>query len=386
MTKCPRCFNPLSPDVFAWTEARPAKVEPDPVASAYLGHEVRGGEVRTATRPPDVGDSWTPIPAGFTEPVVILCPICHYELPDLWYYGSATCITLAGARYTGKTVFIAVLIKQLQQFAERLGREVVPANATTQERYSEEYERPLFDERGLLQPTPSAALHGSYQHEPLIFHLGRWGERARYLVIRDVAGEDMERGELGGRAWEFFALADAVFFLFDPIRVDEIAHQLRDLVPDSRLVGGDPREVLRRVLGLIGAGEPKLAVVLSKFDALQALSRVQASTWGRIMAHPGAAFNRDPGLVNRRYDEDDGRLLHAEVHSLLTRLEAGPLLTGMQNQVTGRHYDHRFFAVSALGETPEGDKLHRSGITPFRVLDPLRWVLADADVLQEPAW
>ena len=35
----------------------------------------------------------------------------------------------------------------------------------------------------------------------------------------------------------------------------------------------------------------------------------------------------------------------------------------------------RYFGVSALGESPEGDLIHAGGIAPFRVLDPFKWAL-----------
>ncbi|MFT4125851.1 MAG: hypothetical protein QM662_06435 [Gordonia sp. (in: high G+C Gram-positive bacteria)] len=377
-SKCPRCFNPIPYDTVAWT-SRSGSPARNATATAYAGIETRTPEVHTATRPADTPADW--VPTGFdaaTDQEV--CPTCHYPLPPYWRWGDVTCVAMAGARYTGKTVFIAVLIKQLEQYVERFGREVIPADAETRGRYRRIYEEPLFVERGLAQATPSAA---SEAHNPLIFDVGVWGNVKRYLVIRDVAGEDLEAAETGGRSWDFFAKADAVLFLFDPLRVEDVANQLRDLIPDTTRVGGDPREVLRLVMRLIADGNPRLAVILSKFDALQALSHVEHSAWGQVMGHPGAAFNRDPGLVNRRYDECDGLLLDAEVRSLLQRLRAGPLLLSLTNPVTGRQYRSRFFAVSALGESPEGERLHRNGISPFRCMDPIRWVLADRNILQE---
>ncbi|GAB08667.1 hypothetical protein GOARA_015_00050 [Gordonia araii NBRC 100433] len=379
MTKCPRCFSPLGLDDFAWVDREPAQVVVDPVASAYAGREVRMGKVSTAKRHEWHGE-WPPKP---DRPYDAACPICHFVLPPHWYFGNAITITMAGARATGKTVYIAVLIKQLQRFAARLDREVFPANDETVRRFRDEYEQPLFTERGILQPTPRASLHGSYQHDPLIFNLGEWGGVRQYMVIRDVAGEDLEAADVGGVAWDFFSRADAVLFMFDPLRVGEVANQLRDLVPVSSNVGGDPRQVLHTVSNLISGGTPKLAVILSKFDALQALAAVEASAWGQVMGQLGAAYNRDPGLLARTYDEDDGLRLHEEVRSLLTRLDAGPALTTMVNPVTGRQYEHRFFAVSALGAAPEGEKLSDRGISPFRVTDPVRWVLAANNILVE---
>ena len=34
---------------------------------------------------------------------------------------------------------------------------------------------------------------------------------------------------------------------------------------------------------------------------------------------------------------------------------------------------YRFFAASALGESPDGKMIHSGGIAPFRVLDPIKW-------------
>lgn len=59
----------------------------------------------------------------------------------------------------------------------------------------------------------------SSQREPLVFSIGGWHGIRRFLVLRDVAGEDMESGDLHTPPFRFFANADAVFFMFDPLRV-----------------------------------------------------------------------------------------------------------------------------------------------------------------------
>ncbi len=35
---------------------------------------------------------------GLNAPVVEICPVCHYTLPDRWHEGRATCPAMAGAR------------------------------------------------------------------------------------------------------------------------------------------------------------------------------------------------------------------------------------------------------------------------------------------------
>lgn len=381
MTKCPRCFQWIPPDLSSWTLRNPRATSLDEIASTYRGHAVHMGEVKSWRNNADAPPAQRPAPHEVAQqlggPVVEVCPRCHYRLPEHWREGRAVCLAMAGARFTGKTVFIAVLIKQLEKLHERFGHEVIPANEETARRYRAEYEKPLFEERGILPATQPARVEGAHQHEPLIFTLGVFDGIRHFLVIRDVAGEDLEDPAVGGPPWEFFAAADAVLFLFDPMRVEEVRDQLCDLIPTAQSTGGDPREVLRTVMRLIGQGNPKLAVILSKFDTLQALRKVSNSSWGQIMSSAGAAFSRDPGLVDERYNDADGRLLDAEVRSLLQKLDAGPMLRTMTNPITGRNYDHRFFAVSALGESPEGQTLHANGICPFRCMDPVRWVLAE---------
>ncbi|EGD25332.1 TRAFAC clade GTPase domain-containing protein [Prescottella equi] len=385
MTKCPRCFGALTSDHYAWTRTAPDTAEVDEIASTYYGSPVRSGPVIELKRPDEADEEWTP-PVGHAEreaggDVAEVCPECHYRLPPGWRGAQATCVAMAGARATGKTVYIAVLIKSLQLLGERIGQMVEPANAETENSYRENYERPLYEERGILEPTPAAHTGDPYQREPLIFSIGVWNEVRRYLVIRDVAGEDLENAtNMGAASMRFFSRADGVVFMFDPLRVDSVRDQLHDLVPAQERVGGDPRSVLRTVLSIIGTGTPNLAVVLSKFDALQALAHVDGGEWSEIMSQRGAAYSRDPSLQKGPYNEPDGLLLHEEVRSLLDKLEAKAMVMAVEQPHTGVHVNSRYFAVSALGASPAGDRLHENGISPFRCLDPVRWVLAQHEV------
>ena len=63
-------------------------------------------------------------------------------------------------------------------------------------------------------------------------------------------------------------------------------------------------------------------MILSKFDALRILRDVEGSEWSLIMSNAGAAYLRDTSDAPH-YDEAGGQLLHEEVRSLLTRLNAG---------------------------------------------------------------
>lgn len=310
------------------------------------------------------------------------CPLCTNRLDPRSADVGCTCIVMAGARTTGKSIYIAVLVKQLEHYAVLRNMDMRPATAGTRATFDEVYVRPLYEERGLMPPTPpQSTTKDAYQRDPLVFVLTAPDGRRHHLVIRDVAGEELEKpDELDTEALGFFARADAVFFLFDPLKVDAVRAQLRDLLPEH-LVGGDPRDVLESTLRLIGDGAPRLSVILSKFDALQALRHIEGGgEWSRIMANRGAAFFRDFGPTFNP-GAADGEQLHEEVRSLLVKLNAGPLLATIERAARYDPTRHRYFAVSALGNPPSGQRQHTRGIAPFRCLDPLRWVLAGTGLM-----
>jgi hypothetical protein len=351
MTRCPHCFTPVPP------AAAPVPA-PGP----------RGARTRFAPEPaPAVGEP----PAD--------CPRCGRPYPAGWIGTSTTCIVMAGARTTGKSIYLAVMIKQLEQLAAQVGMDVSPATPEVARIFHEHYVKPLYVERGMMAATPPSGVKDAYQRESLVFVLTTRADVRHHLVIRDVAGEDLEHADqLTDDQLEFFAAADNVFFLFDPLKIDDIRLLLRRLVPEQRL-GGDPKQVLNATLALVERGSPRLAVIMSKFDALQALRAVQGGgEWAQIMRNPGAAFFRDPGIFGAP-DDVDGMLLHEEVRSLLIRLDQGALVSRIEN--AGRRSGYRFFAVSALGDPPNGTVLNTRGIAPFRCLDPLRWALAGTGVL-----
>lgn len=384
-SRCPNCFQQLPPTAFAWVCENPRCTKyPDHAASRYSAAPVKRGKVLVATAPPGA-QGWRPPTPGpcptCREPLSEACPHCHWGLVEGWRDGHSICIAMSGARATGKSVFIAVVVKQLQRIAQQWHTVVNFADASTGETYRREYEKPLFEERGIMAPTPAAITDNSYQRAPLVFDLGMVGGRRRFLAIRDVAGEEMERPPAQAGHLQFLAHADAIFFMFDPLAVANIREKLVDLIPAQLLVGGDPLTVLGNLQRFVGRNSPQIAVILSKFDALHALRGVDDVQWSGIMSNAGAAFLRDPSEESGDYAATDGLLLHEEVKSLLYRLGGQGVVLQMENPPSGVPMRHQFFAVSALGESPDGRRLNAHGIAPFRCIDPLKWVLATNGVI-----
>lgn len=379
MTKCPCCFQELSNDARSWEVSGQHNDLRDEVASFYMGFDTMNGGVFNAVR--SEGDRrWNPQPPPLNpgEQVFRSCPTCHYRLPEDWYESNTVCVAMAGARYTGKSVYIGVAVKQLAQLLGQMSSHLQFGNQITSDNFAREYERALYEEGGVLGATPRTET-GSHQRDPLILNLGRLGgsRRPTYLVLRDVAGEELEQpggypGHLG-----FFQYADAVLFMFDPLTVPTVSNTLSGLIPAGQAVGGRAETVLTTLLRLMGTNaQNRLAVVVAKFDAIQALQKVQDPSWASVMANPGARFLSEYDPQSPRYNEQDGLLLHHEVRSLLLLLGAQGIVHQLENPPTGIIREHRYFAASALGESAEGQHLSTRGIAPFRVLDPLKWVLS----------
>lgn len=383
-TRCPHCFTDVPLDRAMFTCLANCPLSDDVWFSEWYGTP-RQSRTFTFVEKPENVRNWS-LPAQVAcrtcgGPTGEVCVVCHFPFPPEWRRGTATCIALAGARYTGKSMFVGVAKPALESMVEKLGGAVTYATEATRSIYRSKFEE-VLQQRGLLDPTRVGHDQDAFQREPLIFGLGRIGGLPRYLVFRDVAGEDLENYS-GQKHLRFFANASLVLFLFDPTKVDEVRDRLKDLL-DFGEPGGDPTEVLTSVIQLVRGGNPKLAIALSKFDILQTLGTAAdgsgtsaGADWARIMANPGAAFNRD-ALAATSFDQKDADLVDAEVRSLLTKLYA----TGLVNAVKDAPVtDKRFFVLSALGANPTQSGLHVHGIATFRVLDPIRWALASDGVI-----
>lgn len=387
---CPHCFLPLPPRVLSWECTGPCDPEFDAVASAFAGYQVSHKPIVTL----DWSDSGnkTPMPQTSNCPKCRtatgsqVCPRCHHPLAVGWRQRRTITVALAGARGSGKSVYIAALVETLRNYAAAGRRAFSALSPRIQSSYENVYRKPLYVEGRPMEATRRQARSDAYQREPLIWVLGQTPESPEVTVVmRDIAGEDLENADAAESHLSFMRYADLVIFLFDPMAVGSIQRQLVGLVPmpDPNRIGVPPAAMLDIVLRLTGE-TTRLALTVSKFDSLQALAST-ANEYGQIMANSGAAFNRDDLMrrVGRGYSASDIELLDAEVSSLLQLLGASSMLAALDHAVvdrTKRAGKYRCFAVSALGAPPDHTRLNAHGISPFRCMDPLLWALADNGV------
>ncbi|MCQ9368577.1 hypothetical protein NQ038_08310 [Brevibacterium sp. 50QC2O2] len=399
MSKCPLCCTEVPQSQYMWTLTGPGlESVVDPVLTSYYGRERSYAGLFPVAAGPGGADpsphvrsmveSNPEVPAG-VAPGVEVCPHCHYPLPRGWREADVRIVALCGAPASGKSLYIATVIKTLKTWLAEQGGSLRPADGVTAKNYGDRYEKPLFKEMGLMQATRRSDAGGDgsslYQLDPLIFSISAPGDpRPRFLVLRDVAGEEMEFLPEDTTHLRFMAHADTVLFMFDPLSVDAIERRLRGLVPPRKAKPGNPERVLDNLLMMIGgehtgaarAYPPRLGIALSKFDVLQQLAGVNDRGWSRMMSNAGAGFMRETSHPGGQYDLRDGNLLTIEARSLLDHMGAEAIVNKVEHPHGGMAMPYRYFVVSALGDSPQGGNVSKRGISPFRVLDPLIYAMS----------
>lgn len=285
-----------------------------------------------------------------------VCPACHTHLPGSYLDSTSRIVALVGAKGAGKSTYIAVLIHELQnRVGAELDASLVECDDRTRRRYREEFHAPLFGSHRLLPVTQSAATR---LNDPLIYTLTlgrsgllRRGNPALTLVLFDNAGEDFTSDESVDRHLRYLGAADAVLFLVDAL----------DLPGDaSQDVIGRVTEMLRTQRG-IPAGRPlpvPVGVALTKIDAV-----------GHRL--PGASALRRPRPASGSFDQADREAVHEEVRALLEIWQS----RGLDLFLGHNFRTSSLFGLSALGNTPQGEEVDPRGIQPYRVEDPLLWLL-----------
>ena len=328
-------------------------------------------------------------PACSGETTIRICPVCHSRLPVHFGKVGSRLIVPVGAKEAGKTVFMTVLVHELMhQTGQQFNAAITGADDYTRQRFTSEYERPLYREAKLLPPTTAA---GTHNRAPLVFRFttesppavlapsalaGRRGDPQRTLLsFFDTAGEDLRSQQSIEQNVRYLGAADGILLLLDPLQM----RGARELAkPGTRLPTPDgpdePATVLENVTDLLLASEGKkpnkridkpLAIVFTKMDAL--LHDLKETS----------PLLRSPSK-EAYFDERDSLEVHAEIQRLLARWEGSRI-----DQIAQLHYRrYRYFGVSALGETPTQDnRVAARGIRPYRVASPILWILGQFGII-----
>lgn len=301
-----------------------------------------------------------------------LCPVCNRDLPFTAGVQTNHVLGLIGAKFSGKSHYVAALIKRLEgQVGADFDASLIAVNDETQERYRREFHDPLFG-RGLELPVTVGT------PPPLIYDLsigGRlWGDRrdrSATLSLYDTAGENFDDREIVRRMLRYLAVASGIVLLVDPLQTPAVrealgtSHGLPDL---DRMA--DPHAIVSRVIQELDGGAVAVdgrplripvAVVLTKCDVLRDAGLVEANRlWSTEARHSG--------YVDRAMHED----MSGMFGECLLRWSPATFTT-----VVRRFPRHAFFGVSATGCASDPRTRRFRHVTPWRVEEPLLWLLAE---------
>jgi hypothetical protein len=304
--------------------------------------------------------------------------------PD-FFEGHHPMIGLVGAKYSGKSVYLGVLYRDLRNnvgskfaasitvAAESSGAEELKANSDA-----------MFQEEGTLPLTTPAQTGTRHGRQPIVLNWVQQGAMGRrksaLMAFYDTAGEDlMDASSVQDQ--QYLAASSGLIVLIDPMQLpgnrDLGRTKLASLGDDAESsLNHDAADVLSRVadhlrqsLGVKASKkiEVPLAVAFTKIDIF--LPTLPAE-------HP----LRQPPPAGAYYDEADGASLHEYLRGMLEEWGGGPILHLLDLNFSR----YRLFGVSALGAEPDyaATRVDSRGIRPFRVADPILWLLAGEGVIK----
>ncbi|MFI1188524.1 hypothetical protein [Streptomyces californicus] len=312
---------------------------------------------------------------GVATPVRV-CRGCHNDFPSEYCDQDSRIIALVGAKASGKSTYVSVLVNELRG---RVGREFnisLPAMGSETQRRDREMEEDLYERLRLPDTTPPAAMGFN---DPLLYRLsvprrGRYARGSRHtaLVFFDAAGEDLKNSEAIARYTQYLGAADGIILLVDPLQMGTVRDRgagadgppLPAVETSPQQIASDLAAQLRSHGRSVSRGRvtTPMAVAVTKTDALRELVGSHSPLL-RNASHSGGEL-----------DDDDRIAVHEELRSLLSEWDSGVLCRQLENDFAELSY----FGLSALGAPPPADApadAPKSGPQPVRVEDPLLWLL-----------
>lgn len=306
-----------------------------------------------------------------------LCPECHNDLPADFADIGTNITAMIGPKTSGKSTYITVLIRELQhRVGAAFGATTEPMDDRTVRIYKERFEDVLYRQRVMLLGTQPSALDRNY---PLLYRFttsapGRIGGRTRSnaLVFFDTAGEDLRDRTQIETYVRYLEKSNGILLLVDPLQIQAVRDLVEGVVELPKQET-PPEQILDNVTRMIRSAKhirtgkkirTPVAIAFSKIDAL----------WRYL---PSGSRLHQPSNHAGALDERDVNDVSEEIRAVLTRWTGGSI-----TQHVALNYEHQcYFGVSALGAAPAQSKVPAHGIAPFRVEDPVLWLLAHAGIL-----
>ena len=306
-----------------------------------------------------------------------ICPTCHSTLPSTIADYEDYIFAIIGAKDTGKSHFISILIERINnEIGNVYNCFLQPGDDSTIRRYKENFYNPLFKNKVALNVTRSAS-EDDEVNKPLLYTLsingeGVLGKKVITLAFFDTAGEDLNDELNMIKHNRYICNSSGIICLLDPLQLEKVREQLQGQNTDVDLPSANPEtgvnEVLMRTTNMIrntlGIEMKKkitipMALSFSKIDAIQPL------------LDPSSHLNQKSKHTNQNgFDIVDFENINNEMEGLVREWSRGNI-----PQLLEHNYKvFAYFGVSALGHDPGPSKVIKD-IVPYRVEDPFLWLL-----------
>lgn len=326
---------------------------------------------------------YTKIDKKSKKGVNIICENCGKTLPYGIEESSDLTIAVVGPKGVGKSQFIPMLIRTLQtSFAKEFGTSLVAATEATNVKQSFNIDY-LYKFRTTIPETDSLNTIDSASYEPYIYYMRKMGRFNRIkcvtLVFHDTAGEDLQdMDKIPEILKNYLVNADCLIYLADPLQLGYVRACISNdvVLPDEAKPSDDVSVVLSRIVNIIrnygGSGvkgklKTNLAVVFTKSDVLFKDPETEAELKITFDENTYVRTKRAYGKV----DIENLDKVSSEVEEFVDTVTNSQL----NRQISDDFNNYHYFMVSALGQNPSDHYSLVGQPTPFRVEDPLIWLL-----------
>ena len=315
-----------------------------------------------------------------------VCPHCHNWLPAEMIEEGSEIISIVGDPASGKTVYFTSLIHELMKYGYRLGLSVTPKDEAPDDtrRTSVIYRQMatgMFNNNKLPAKTPEAS--ADTPSIPLIFSLstkkaGKKGGKTIYLVFYDTPGESFKHEEQVRKLVKYLKESSGIIMLIDPFSV----RGLRDIISNVAAVDNKPTDEIKILDTLKNYASSQksvsnnpLAITFSKIDAVvNGLAAAGEDSMLGIDLKRNSSFLQtgkfsllETEMIHKTFLTSEGD----DQEGLLQKWDIGNVFS----EATSRFSNVKLFAVSSTGVMPKNKYQLEGEVKPYRVMDPLIWIL-----------
>lgn len=305
-----------------------------------------------------------------------VCPHCNNWLPTKMIEKGSEIISVIGGPASGKSNYIVALIQQLQKYGYKLQLGTITPQQEGRnreeatDRLYEKAMKIIFEQHKSMDKTVPKA-----HPIPWIFRLESHAtKKAVYLVFYDTAGESFKHPEEIRRNAKYLEKSKAVIVLLDTLSLPYI----KRILDSKNIVNPDQATPFNETMNALynfATDNPHLykrpfAFVMSKFDSV--IENQEDLEFDIEPFKHNSSFIQTGKLSLREIDESSDMIKsYMESH-----WDEGQLGYDVINKWGD---NARFFGVSALGamanENLDIDIPENQKVKPFRVMDPLIWIL-----------